>query len=178
MVRLSVGRYVLLLLNLSLFALLAVSVAHWTWVFLAPGTMATVPDEEGSVHPVQAIVQAHLFQSADVSAVSGNVVLEAVLADEPSHAGYAIVTMNGKTQTVASGEHLAPDLVLQAVYPHHVVLLQQGAPMVVRLHETLAEAPVSVVPASSVMPLSEASSSVAPLPMAHVFVPHRARYAP
>ena len=180
MLRLSLGRYSLLLLNMGMVAVLAMSAAHWTWVFFAPETMASVAGGGGPVQPVATILQARLFQSAGDSAASEQVTLEAVFADEPSHAGYAIVTLNGKTQTVASGGFLAPDLMLQGVFPHHIVLMQHGAPMVVRLHETLAEVPV--VPGLPVALPSGLSTSDEPAnassAMMHLQAPHRVRHVP
>ena len=141
---LPVVRPLSLLLNLGLLVALAVSAAHWTWVFLAPATTGALSVGNG-VPAAQSILDAHLFQLTTAPTVADNIVLDGVFSHAPSHGGYAILTVDGKTQTVAAGAQLTPELVLKAVYPHHVVLTRRGVDMIVPLHHAVADATIPVV---------------------------------
>jgi hypothetical protein len=139
-------RPLLLLLNLGLLAALAVSAAHWTWVFWAPATTGALSVGSGvPANPAQSILDARLFQLATAPTVADDIVLDGVFSHAPSHGGYAILTVDGKTQTVAAGAQLTPELVLKAVYPHHVVLSRRGVDMVVPLHHAVVDATIPVV---------------------------------
>ncbi len=124
------------LLEFALVAALAVSLAHWTWVALTPHSTAAsaVPVEVENLRP-GAIVQRHLFGDSGDAVASGEggagstlrLKLLGVFARGEPGAGRAIVAPeNGRPASVTAGDTIAAGIVLQEVYPDHVLVLRGG----------------------------------------------------
>jgi type II secretory pathway component PulC len=127
----------IVLLELALVVALAVTLAHWTWIALAPPTIASsqrmlMPDAA----PAGAAAKRHLFGSADAApaaparagAPARNLLLIGVLAPNSPDRGSAIFRIDGgKPRTVAAGDSISPGVVLSEVHPDHVVVTRNGA---------------------------------------------------
>lgn len=124
------------LLELALVAALAIALARWTWIALAPretGASAYV-DETGNQRP-GAIAQRHLFGASQAGMASGaggaasslRVKILGVFAHREPGTGRAIVAQeNGRPATVNVGDAISPGVVLQEVHPDHVLVLRAG----------------------------------------------------
>jgi hypothetical protein len=124
------------LLEFTLVAALAVTLAYWTWVALAPpATAAPAIGVEAEHQRPGAIVQRHLFGAAREGMAGGESssgstlrlkVLGVFARGEPG-AGRAIVALdNGRPVTVSAGDGIVAGIVLQEVHPDHVLVLRAG----------------------------------------------------
>lgn len=139
------------LLEFALVALLAVSLAYWTWAAVTPRATAA------SDWPAQLVVQAQagavkrsLFGSPTdgdagmVASASAGLRLVGVFSGAAPGKGRAILARQGaKPEVVAAGDPIADGLKLQEVYPDHVIVLRNGAPERVDLERVPAPATLS-----------------------------------
>jgi len=124
------------LLSLLLLLALAALLAHWTWRFAAPvpplsaaGARAdiTLGAELASLRAAQLFGVAPLQAAGPVEqATSLNLKLHGVFAALGGLPAMAIVGVDGQDQAVSTGYEIVPGVVLDAVEPDHVVLLNRG----------------------------------------------------
>jgi general secretion pathway protein C len=142
------------LLELALVAALGVGLAHWTWLVAAPHALASPGARvDAPLTPTGAPAERALFgvtQGAPVTARPGvgpALVLLGVLA-EPDTRGRAILSGYGsRPVTIAAGEQIADGIVLQEVYPDHVIVSRQGVRERIDLERTNPRAAPSPAPA-------------------------------
>jgi Type II secretion system protein C len=142
------------LLELALVAALGVGLAHWTWLAIAPHAVSSPGVRAGApTMPAGAQAEREFFgpaQGAPVTArasVGPTLVLLGVLS-EPDTRGRAILSGSGsRPATVAAGEQIADGIVLQEVYPDHVIILRQGVPERIDLERGSQRAAPSPAPA-------------------------------
>ena len=123
------------LLDLSLIAVLAVILAHWTWVFVAPdavGASANAASGRGSA--ADAPVKRQLFGTprdtvaAHDAASSSRFRLVGTASPAAPEGGRAVFVLHdGKSRTLRAGESVAPGAVLREVHPDHVLVERNGA---------------------------------------------------
>lgn len=124
------------LLNLLLLLALAALLAHWTWRFAAP--LPPLPASAAGADiklgaGLQALRSARLFGAAEGKA-SGpaepatllNLKLRGVFAALGGLPAVAILSVDGQDHAVATGHDILPGVVLDAVAPDHVLLLNRG----------------------------------------------------
>lgn len=122
-------------LNLLLLLTLAALLAHWTWRFAAP----VPPMQTGGARAdikldaqLASLRAAHLFGAAQgrtdaaERATSLNLKLRGVFAALGGQPAMAVLGVDGQDQAVATGDEVVPGVVLDAVAPDHVVLLNHG----------------------------------------------------
>jgi general secretion pathway protein C len=120
--------------NLAALALLAVVLAYWSWVWLAPAAAARAP---AAPYIASTATSADgLFGSATQGSAAGAasaIRLIGVAAASLEGRGRALLRLDGKkTVSVLQGEDVEPGLRLVEVHVDHVVLEREGA------RETLA----------------------------------------
>lgn len=124
------------LLELALVAALGVTLAHWTWVALAPAAVAASSlVGPSSAAPGVAPVRRNLFGAAqegkgpaviDASPAS-RIKLLGVLSRGAAGSGRAIFALEtGKAKTVEAGSQVVPGLVLKEVHEDHVLVARNG----------------------------------------------------
>ena len=139
----------ILLLELALVAALAVSLAHWTWVVLAPRAIAAPSSlAQSEEFRPGALAKRHLL-GASVDGASGGdgravsparLKLLGVFSSGNSGAGRAILAPEGgRPVTARTGEAVVPGIVLQEVRPDHVLLLRDGIVERVNLERRVVE---------------------------------------
>jgi hypothetical protein len=139
----------ILLLELALVAALAVSLAHWTWIVLAPRAIAA-PSSLAQPEETRpgALAKRHLLGASTdgVAAGEGSAVstsrlkLLGVFSRGNSGAGRAILAPeSGRPVTALTGEAVVPGIVLQEVRPDHVLLLRDGIVERVNLERRVVE---------------------------------------
>ncbi|MDQ1315165.1 MAG: ral secretion pathway protein [Pseudomonadota bacterium] len=126
------------LLNMLLLLALAALLAHWTWRFAAPAPPQAAAAVRAGIDPgaeLASLRAARLFGAAQgqtgVTAepvTSLNFKLRGVFAASggQSAMAMAIVNVDGQDQAAATGHEIAPGVVLDAVAPDHVILLNRG----------------------------------------------------
>ena len=123
------------LLNTLLLLALAALLAQWTWRFAAPVPPAPAADARADVQmgaALDALRSARLFGGAagEAGAVeqvtSLNMKLHGVFAPMGALPAMAILNADGQDLAVATGNEIVPGVVLDAVAPDHVVLLNHG----------------------------------------------------
>jgi general secretion pathway protein C len=114
----------------ALVVLLAYQLAHWTWVFVAPGPVAAVPDGEPAVN-LAAV--AKLFGAGPPANSSGAVAstsglrLKGVIAPDQGAAASAIFSTGaGKDIAVFVDREVQPGVKLLEVKPDHVIVSRAG----------------------------------------------------
>ena len=123
------GDALVLALELTLIALLAVMLAHWTWAFFSP-TRAATPLRSAPAGPVPMEIPAGLFAGSGVSlpAKPGAIRLLGVVSPRDGQSGQAVLRLEqGTSKVVAVGDALAAGVVLREVHPDHVVVERNGA---------------------------------------------------
>jgi type II secretory pathway component PulC len=124
------------MLEVTLVAALAVSLAHWTWIAVSPRVTAAPALQDHAAADLQsALVKRHVFGVAQEGAVpaaaragTGFALLGVFYGREPG-TGRAILSRQGsRPATVAVGESIADGVVLREVHPDHVIILRNGAP--------------------------------------------------
>ena len=123
------------LLNLLLLLALAALLAHWTWRFAAPVPPVPAAGARADVQlgaALDALRSARLFGAAagEAGAVervtSLNMKLQGVFAAQGGLPAMAILNADGQDLAVATGNEIVAGVVLDAVAPDHVVLLNHG----------------------------------------------------
>jgi general secretion pathway protein C len=124
------------LLNMLLLLALAALLAHWTWRFAAPGPQQPAGAARAGIDLGAELVSlraARLFGAAQGQSgepaepvTSLNFKLRGVFAASGGQPAMAIVNVDGQDQAAATGHELAPGVVLDAVAPDHVILLNRG----------------------------------------------------
>ncbi|MDT3705533.1 MAG: type II secretion system protein N [Thiobacillus sp.] len=125
------------LLSLFLLVALAALLAHWTWRFAAPRPPSPTVDVSADVklgEALDALRAVQLFgareggaHAATERATALNLKLRGVFAALGGLPALAIVNVDGQDQAVATGQEIQPGVVLDAVAPDHVILLNRGA---------------------------------------------------
>lgn len=124
-----------LLINAGLLVFFLWLLARWTWSFFpasqsVPSRMSPAPVATGDA--VTAIGKAHLFGNAsEPAAPTGltalNFKLLGIFATRGQDGMIAIInTGDPKNKAVRAGEEVAPGIVLDTVFAHHVLLRRQG----------------------------------------------------
>ena len=126
------------LLNLLLLLALAALLAHWTWRFAAPVPPVPASGARADIKLDAVLVSlraAHLFGAAQgqgqaaasaEQVTSLNLKLRGVFAALGGLPAMAILGVNGQDQAVSTGYEIVPGVVLDAVAPDHVILLNRG----------------------------------------------------
>lgn len=124
------------LLNLLLLLALAALLAHWTWRFAAPVPPVAASGARADIKLDAALASlraAHLFGTAQGQAADSaeqftslNLKLRGVFAALGGMPAIAILGVNGQDQAVSTGYEIVPGVVLDAVAPDHVILLNRG----------------------------------------------------
>ena len=124
---------------LLLLVLLAWVLAHWTWLWLEPqqplSAAHTTAQQFDLNAAAQSIGAAHLFGQAATRVSSGevemlstlNIRVKGIFAAVGTLPGFAIVNTDAKTdQPVRVGMEIQPGVLLQAVYPRHIIVSNNG----------------------------------------------------
>ena len=124
------------LFNLLLLLTLAALLAHWTWRFAAPVPPQPAADARADIKlgaDLASLRAARLFGAAAGEAgapveqvTSLNLKLHGVFSSLGSLPAMAILGVDGQDQAVAPGNEIVPGVVLGAVAPNHVILLNRG----------------------------------------------------
>jgi general secretion pathway protein C len=122
--------------NLLLLLALAALLAHWTWRFVAPVPPVPASSARADIKldaVLASLRAAHLFGAAQgqaaesaEQATSLNLKLRGVFAALGGLPAMAILGVNGQDQAVSTGYEIVPGVVLDAVAPDHVVVLNRG----------------------------------------------------
>jgi general secretion pathway protein C len=122
--------------NLLLLLALAALLAHWTWRFAAPVPPLKASGARADIKldtVLASLREAHLFGAAggqaNVSAeqvTSLNLKLHGVFAAPGGLSAMAILSVDGKDQAIATGYEVVPGVMLDAVAPDHVILINRG----------------------------------------------------
>ncbi|MDH4094097.1 MAG: hypothetical protein OEV81_04845 [Betaproteobacteria bacterium] len=137
------------LLELGLVVVLAMGLAHWTWIaaspraVAAPGTLADTAESRPGV-PVAGslfgLADSGQAKSSSATLATGFTLLGVFSGPTPT-AGRAILSAQGsRPAIVAAGEPVAEGILLQEVHPDHVVVLRQGVPERIELERRKAQA--------------------------------------
>ena len=131
------------MLEFALIVALGVSLAHWTWVLLAPRAVAesAIANPSAAERSVPAI-RRNLFGAAQAG--KGSPVVDAspasrirllgVLSRGTAGSGRAIFALKtGKPKTVAAGAQILQGFVLKEVHADHVLVARDGALERIRL---------------------------------------------
>lgn len=124
------------LLNLLLLLALAALLAHWTWRLGAPVPPQPAAGARADIVPAAALASlraAQLFGRAQSGpggpveqVTSLNLTLRGVFAALGGLPAMAILVVDGQDQAVSTGAEFVPGVVLEAVAPDHVILLNRG----------------------------------------------------
>lgn len=124
------------LFNLLLLLTLAALLAHWTWRFAAPVPPQPAADSRADIKlsaDLASLRAARLFGAAAGEAgapvervTSLNLKLRGVFASLGSLPAMAILGVDGQDRAAAPGNEIVPGVVLDAVTPDHVILLNRG----------------------------------------------------
>ena len=132
------------LATLALVIVLAWLLARWTWVFLAPPTVATsVP----AATEVDLAAVARVFGGAapagvpTQAGVAPGIRLKGVIAPAPASTGSAVFNAGGKDIAVALGGEVQPGVKLVAVEPDHAVISRGGVRSRIDLDTRMAAVP-------------------------------------
>jgi general secretion pathway protein C len=135
----------------ALLVLLAITCAHWFWIFVAPP--ASAPPQQLSaelLRPLDSIRRANLFGIAaqavtTAPAVRTDLALRGVSASRTG--GVAVIALDKtRTVTVRAGDEIAPGIRLERVAPDHVVVIQNGVSQRIELPQ---KKPVDTAPVAS-----------------------------
>lgn len=125
------GDALVLSLELTLVAALAVMLAHWTWVFVTPHAPATASSRILAKIEAPTDVPRGLFAgsaSAPRSESTRGMRLLGVVSAHSREGGRAVFRLEQGSQRAASvGESITPGVVLKEVHPGHVVVERNGA---------------------------------------------------
>ena len=131
----------IVMLELALVAALAISLAYWTWVAIAPASVGA-PASAGTraADRPEQIANRNLFGVASTApaaaqrSAGGGLTVLGIFSGKQSGEGRAIIARQGaRPVTVATGESIADGLSLQEVHPDYVVVVRNGVPERVEL---------------------------------------------
>jgi general secretion pathway protein C len=112
----------------ALVVVLAYQLAHWTWIFATPATVASAPP--ASANPVDLATAAKLFGGASSQGTSSgvsNLKLKGVVAPTPGVAASAIFsTGSGKDVSIFVDTDVQPGVKLKEVHADHVIVARAG----------------------------------------------------
>ena len=125
------------MLELALIAALGISLAHWTWIALAPRAVAaSVLSGQPEAGRLNVTLKRNLFGVAqegktapvvETSPASG-IKLLGVLSRGVTGKGRAIFALDtGKPKTVEAGSQIVHGVVLKEVYPDYVLVSRNGS---------------------------------------------------
>ncbi len=134
------------LLNFALLLALCALAAKWTWVFLAPATVAASQEPAAMPRqPANAIIADHLLTAkVAMERPPSNIKLEGVFAVEGANQGIAILQTTGEAMMVPLKGLVSPGMTLDAIYKDHVVLNRDGAKARLNLQESAPAADVEM----------------------------------
>ena len=138
---------------LILLALCAVA-AKWTWIFLAPASVALLktPNRPAG-QSAEAIIADHLLTSkTSLDHPQLNIKLVGVFATEGNHQGVAIFQGAAGGIMVALKRQVMPGIRLDAIYKDHVVLDRDGTKVRLNLEESAPPINLRDTPKNSVVP--------------------------
>ncbi|HWA37961.1 MAG TPA: type II secretion system protein N [Burkholderiales bacterium] len=125
------GEALVLLLELTLVAALAVMLAHWTWVFVAPRASVEAPARSAAKPEAPVDVPRGLFAgaaSAQRSDGARGMRLLGVVSPQSGEGGRAVFRLEqGAARAAGVGDAIAPGVILKEVHSHHVVVERNGA---------------------------------------------------
>jgi len=130
----------------ALVLVLAWQLAHWTWVFVAPGPVAALPEREPAVDlaAVAKLFGAAAPSGGQAAASSSGLRLKGVVAPTPGVAASAIFsTGTGKDLAVFVGREVTPGVKLAEVMPDHVIVTRAGIRERIDLETRRATAPAT-----------------------------------
>lgn len=124
------------ILTFALVVVLAMQLAYWTWVFFTP--KVPVPPQKPAVantaNALATVLNAQIFGVAPVAdapaavTTATNMRLSGVFAAIGTLPAFAIISFDGQaSQPVKSGDVIAPGVVLEGVFPDHVLIRRNGA---------------------------------------------------
>lgn len=126
---------------LTLLVVGGVLAARWFWYLATPAETPTAPPR-GRIQlgaAAATLVDAHLFGAAPSGSgervTNLNVKLKGVFASGSDAPAFAILNTGGKDEAARAGREIVPGVVLESVYPEHVVLRRNGALERVNLEE-------------------------------------------
>ncbi|MHB1677360.1 MAG: type II secretion system protein N [Sulfuriferula sp.] len=124
-------------LNFVLLLALCAMAAKWTWVFLAPVTVAIPENVDISTkQAAESIIADHLLAGkAAIERPPPDLKLEGVFAVEGGDRGIAIFQSTGKSMIVPLKGQVMSGMMLDAIYKDHVVLDRNGAKARLNLEE-------------------------------------------
>lgn len=130
-------------IEFALVVALAVSLAYWTWIAVAPRPVAISAAQIQPTPPQPAMIaKRHLFgvargetvAPAGNSASGGRLVVVGVFAGSGPETGRAMLALDGaKSVLVAVGDEVAAGIVVREVHPDYVLVTRDGAPERVNL---------------------------------------------
>lgn len=130
------------LIELGLVAALAVMLAHWTWVFATPATLAApsrISDENAGTDVPRGLFGA---ASARAESTARGYRLVGVISPGNGLGGRAVFKVEGGAPRQAGlGEAIAPGVRLKEVHPDHVVLERDGTLERLKLDRRAAAVP-------------------------------------
>lgn len=123
------------ILTFTLVVVLAMQLAHWTWIFFTPKAPLPPlrPAAANTDHAIAKVVDANLFGTAATNpapvaiTAATNMRLSGVFASVGNLPAFAIISSDGQpSQPVRSGQAIAPGVVLESVLPDHVIIRRNG----------------------------------------------------
>lgn len=166
-------RHGVTILTLILLVILAALLARWTWFFMQPKESAA-PIQGSSMLDLNSaaanVVNAHIFgvagetRSPDSAQVSTlNVRLKGVFAFDQETPAFAIVNTGAKDdQPIKAGDEIMSGVVLDGVYPGHILIKRGGVIERVNLEERAGGGAVAA-PRSQIRPIPPPAAA-APAP--------------
>jgi general secretion pathway protein C len=113
----------------ALVIVFAWQLAHWTWVFLAPPRIGSIPDGDTApdLAAIAKLFGGNLPAGERSAAATGGLHLKGVVAPTPGEAASAIFsTGSGKDISVYVGRDVQPGMKLAEVKPDHVIVSRAG----------------------------------------------------
>ena len=147
----------IVVLELALVAALAVSLAYWTWVAIAPSSLgaSSSAGAPAADRPEQ-IAHGNLFGVASTApaaaprSTGGGLTVLGIFSGKRAGQGRAIIGRQGaRPVTVAAGESIADGLSLQEVHPDHVIVLRNGVPERIELERRVTRVAPLIAPAQA-----------------------------
>lgn len=127
------GNALYFLLDAALVAALAATIAHFTWVFLAPAAIGASAyatpslSASGDGTPKRNLFGAGSGAQAEPVS-SSKLKLVGVASPTARQGGRAVFVLeSGKSKAARSGESVAPGTILREVHPDHVLVERDGA---------------------------------------------------
>jgi len=134
-------------LELALFVALGAALAYWTWIVIAPRTLAAPALSGRDSAPGFPQARRNLFGAAQAgkgspvaeAAPTSGIRLLGVLSQGAKGAGRAIFALEtGKPKTVMAGSQIVPGYVLKEVHADHVLVARNGVPERLKLDRRAA----------------------------------------